>query len=132
MSIHDDSAPSKEDIEKIFAKYYLEEYIPEGKSIQRDQPKYTPTPINTGPKAITIEEYLSRNRKKQEQKQEKIKKTKRGGKKIQKRKQRKELVRKIGLSYGQEKRQLYVELQRLNGKSKFKNQGGDYHKQQQQ
>lgn len=121
MSRHEDPAPSKEDIDAIFSKYCVEEYIPEGANTQKNQPKYTPTPLNAGPKPLTIEEYLERNqkRKKEEQKRETKKKTKRGGKKLQIKKQRRELVRLIGLSHGQEKRKLYIELQRLNGQSKI-------------
>lgn len=70
MSRHEDPTPSKEDIDAIFSKYCVEEYIPEGANTQKNQPKYTPTPLNAGPKPLTIEEYLERNQKKKKRRTE--------------------------------------------------------------
>lgn len=120
MSLQDNH-PTREDIDKIFSKYEqsLEEYEPEGKVI--NCPKYIPAPKNCGPKPITIEEYKERQQKQKEVKQPMVKKkSRRGGKKLQIKKQRKELLRLIGLTYGQEKRHLYIKLQQLNGEPKIK------------
>lgn len=76
-----EGSPSKEQIDAIFAKYYREEYIPQGQA-KEDYPRYTPAPVNCGPKPISIEEYKRRTQKRTEvPKVETKKKSKRGGKK---------------------------------------------------
>lgn len=107
-----ETTPSQEEIEKIFSKYYLEQYIPKGGT--EGYPECTPTPTNYAPKPITIEEFKRRtSAKPAPQEINTPKKTKRGGKKLRLKNEKRDIRRLMGIVSGEEKRQLYKKLRQL-------------------
>lgn len=86
-----------------------------------------PLPAKAGPKPLTIEEYRARQKKKVPHTPSPVtikKKTKRGGKKQQLRKERKELHRLVVFAEGKFKNKLLHQLKELkNGKTN--KQGGN-------
>lgn len=93
-----------------------EEYTPQGRTTA--EVTYKATPIeelkSLGPKRLTIEEYRQRQKKPVvENKPIQPKKTKRGGKKLKLRKQRKELHRLVTIAEGNYKNKLIHQLKQL-------------------
>lgn len=113
-----DSIPSEKDIEIIFSKYEteIEQYEPEGQN--KFCPVYVPTPKHYAPKPITLEEYKKKttNQKRKEETSQKQSKANRGGRKRKIQKEKKELIRLMGLSSGEQKRKLYIQLKQLENK----------------
>lgn len=104
--------PSEDEIHRIFQKYEVEEYIPQAQNQTTEYPEYKPTPKSWGPKPITIEEYIRRNKGIKQAPTIK-KKPHRGGKQRKLRAEKKEILRLMGLTSGEEKRKLYIKLKQL-------------------
>lgn len=94
------------DIFERWEKYLVEQYIPEPQPTTA--PAYKPTPLNAGPKAISIEEYFKRTaavKKQPEQLNNVQKKKKRAGKRFQGRKQLAILYQRLTLTTTKEESQ---------------------------